>query len=225
MKKLKGFTIAETLVTLAIIGVVAAVVFPVLNDTKPNEEMIMLKKSYFNTARVISELINDEDLYPEYDEEAEQSGFANSAAATYNSSSYSGASKFCNLFAAKLNAAGTVNCNARIGLNNGGNFRTLDGVVWSMPFGNFSGKEYIAVDVNGTKINNCSLQSSKSGNVGGLSACPEGKAPDQFVFEIDKYGALEVLGDVENEYVISNKTARTYKKTVACLAAGNCNDR
>ena len=224
MNKLKGFTVAETLVTLGIIGVIAAVVLPILNDTKPNEEMIMLKKAYYNTARVVSELINDEELYPEYDEDAVQAGFSNRAAATYNGASYSGASKFCNLFAAKLNAK-DVNCSARRGVNDGGNFKTIDGIVWSMPFGDFSGTEYIAVDTNGAKRNNCSLRSNLSDVVGGLTACSGTNAPDQFVLSLDKFGAFQVVGNIENQYVISTNTARNYRRTVDCVASGTCNDR
>ena len=225
MNKLKGFTMAEMLVTMAILGVIASVTLPIINQSRPNEEMIMLKKAYYNTARVVSELINDEDLYPEYDEDAEQSGFSNTAKAKINNSEYySGSSKFCHLFAAKLNAR-DVRCNARIGLNNGGNFKTLDGIVWSMPFGNFSGTEYIAVDTNGTKNNNCSLRSNLGGSVGGLRPCQGTKAPDQFVFTLDKFGGFQVVGDIEQQYVISTNTGRNYQRTVKCVAAGNCNDR
>ena len=222
MNKLKGFTLAEMVITLGIIGVIAAIVTPILKNAKPNEEMIMLKKAYFNTARIVSEMINDEDLYPEYDEEAEQSGFSNTSKAVYNGKEFKSSSKFCGIFAEKLNVGSAANCNARVGVSSGGNFKTTDGIVWSMPAGNFSGKEYIVVDTNGAKKENCSLRSNLSGSVGGLSACPNKKAPDQFVFAVDKYGGLEVIGDVEKEYVLSNKTARSYENTVKCLANGSC---
>ena len=223
MNRLKGFTMAEMVITMGILGIVAVMVLPVLNNSRPNEEMIMLKKSYHNTARVVSELINDDDLYPEYDDSGVQSGFANTAKAIYNGKEYSAATKFCQLFAAKLNAT-SVDCSARKALSAKGNFTTADGVVWSMPVSNFGSTQYIAIDTNGSKINNCSTQKTETYGSAISAQCSGSKAPDQFIIKVNKFGAISVVGKVEKEYITSNKISRSYADTKACVKAGNCNN-
>ena len=68
----KGFTLAEILGTMTLIGVVAAMTLPVIVQARPNKELIMFRKAYAETTRIVNDLINDEDLYPD----AEESGLA-----------------------------------------------------------------------------------------------------------------------------------------------------
>ena len=226
MNKKNGFTLAEILVTLSVIGVISAITLPMITNSRPNQEMIMLKKAYYNAARVVSELINDDDFYPERADNLAKSGFGNTIIsdmtggneAKYNGKTYKGDEKFCGLFAVKLNKAKAANCKSRVALSSGGNFTSGDGMIWSMPVSNFANDEYILVDVNGSKGNNCTLQSSFS--TYGLKKCSGNKAPDQFGIKVGRFGEMEVVGDVEKEYVSSTKTNRTYIQIKSC--APNC---
>jgi len=59
----KGFTLAETLITMAVIGVIMALSIPAViqstNDTTP-----LLKRAYNSVEEVVNELINDTSMYP-----------------------------------------------------------------------------------------------------------------------------------------------------------------
>ena len=168
----KGFTLAETLVSMGILALVAAIALPSLMHTKPNQEMIMLKKVYYMTGRLVNELINDDDFYPDDTEEA-SSGFSNinpDPPAKYHGKKYEGTTKFCGLFAARMNLKDTEDrCkNASISAETTfvahqapgpGHFTTADEVVWVLPIGSFNGdnngKSAITVDVNGDRPGNC----------------------------------------------------------------------
>lgn len=66
LKKLskKGFTLAETLITLAIVGVVAAIVIPIVfNQTNIEEYRTMLKKHYSTLSQAISSIANENGGY------------------------------------------------------------------------------------------------------------------------------------------------------------------
>jgi len=86
----KGFTLAETLITMAVIGVIMALSIPAViqstNDTTP-----LLKKAYNSVEEVVNELINDTSLYP-------------------SGELTTGTNTFCNNFFSKLNTIGAVSC-------------------------------------------------------------------------------------------------------------------
>ena len=90
----KAFTLAEALVTMAIIGIVMALSIPAViqstNDTRP-----LFKKAYYTVETVVNELINDTSLYPSGDLSDPASG------------------SFCENFLSRLNTIGTISCTAR----------------------------------------------------------------------------------------------------------------
>jgi|GEM_PF-982316 len=65
MKKIakKAFTMAEVLMVLAVLGVIAAILIPSIASMKPDQNRVMFKKAYYQTERIIAEIVNDEELY------------------------------------------------------------------------------------------------------------------------------------------------------------------
>lgn len=197
----KGFTLSEVMVSFMVIGVIAAIIIPIVASKKPNANKLLFKKGYYITERIVNDMINDETLYPEEDTKA---GFDNTISITFNGKPYAGASKFCELFATKVNTTGTVSCtpekstpaNGSTNLNSG-NFTTTDGITWHIPINDFSAATpvTITIDVNGT-----SARTNNSPNCLYVSdtVCP---MPDKFQINIEKDGKMSVSGTKEVEYL------------------------
>ena len=64
MKKLLGFTLTELMIAITVLGILTAAVLPAVLGNNPNQNKIMMKKAYYTTAEVISEMINNESLFP-----------------------------------------------------------------------------------------------------------------------------------------------------------------
>jgi len=60
----KGFTLAEILLVLGILGVLAMLLIPVVKTVIPSENKVMFRKAYSSLEKAISLMINDEDHYP-----------------------------------------------------------------------------------------------------------------------------------------------------------------
>lgn len=86
MKKNGGFTLAELMIVLAILGVIAAILTPVIFDAMPDENRLRFKKAYYTMQRTTDAVLNS-DVYPEGD----MSKAANPART------------FCNVFSDMLN--------------------------------------------------------------------------------------------------------------------------
>lgn len=225
--KYKGFTVAEILITMAIIGFIAAIVLPTLKDAQANKEMIMFKKVLYQTSNVVNELINDDNLYPDSENPlyaglahvylTMYNNFANEAkfrGQTYGGSGNAGKYKFCGLFAAKMSLKTSAVCNDEKTFANKGNFTTSDGVVWRMPISDFgsgtseSGENTIEVDVNG---------------VGKGKDCFEGETnctePDRFRILVNRWGKISLpeksknnaYKAIEKKYATEKQTNKKYK--------------
>ncbi len=195
MKNVKrnGFTLAEMLVTIGIISFVSVVMLSVLKNAKPNQELLMFKKAYSLTGRSVAELVNDEDFYPEKAEGSQY--FGNTDLITYKGKEYQGNTKFCELFAEKLNLKSDTNCSDKTfkdGQLPDGQFTTADGMVWILPITDFSSdSEYysIYIDTNGKKGNNCFYDKD---------TCEK---PDRFTILVRQDGKIRLDGEKEREYM------------------------
>ena len=63
MKKILGFTLTELMIAITVLGILTAAVLPAILGNNPNQNKVMMKKAYYTTAEVISEMINDESLF------------------------------------------------------------------------------------------------------------------------------------------------------------------
>lgn len=160
LSKIKAFTLAEVMVTLAIMGVLASIMLPVLKDIQPDKTKAAFKKAYYVTERVVYDMVTDDSIYPSL---GAYKGFDNTEAATFQGTSYSGDTKFIRLFAAHVNKISTSSPNgASIPADDTAgspNIVTSDGICWYIPASNFSGLYGnedvshalgIMVDVNGS---------------------------------------------------------------------------
>ena len=67
MKKILGFTLAELMIAMAVLGILLAVVMPTMTTRTANKNKMYIKKAYYTTTEVVSALINDPELYPGID--------------------------------------------------------------------------------------------------------------------------------------------------------------
>lgn len=190
----KAFTLAETLVVLGVISFIAIILLPTLKNIKPNNEHLMFRKVYYLTSNLVSEIINNSDLYPEPDDDV-SFFLSNVSDVTYYGENYGGDTKFCKIFSSKLNTSGPVQCEEKAFVDNNtpdSQFRTADGVHWILPITRFEDKdvEYpIYVDTNGDKMPNCAYDEE---------SC---KKPDRFTIYIKRDGKLIINGEKEREYL------------------------
>ena len=115
-KGFRGFTLAEVLITLVIIGVIAAMTIPTLiNKTNKQEDVSRLKKTYSTLAQATNKIIADEG-----NPKASIGGWATSTEAVYNMyKKYLSKAKDC------ANGQGCF-ANEYYKHLNGGNYKNLD---------------------------------------------------------------------------------------------------
>lgn len=186
-----AFTLAEVMVTLALISIIATILIPAIMQVKPDRYKLLFKKAYTITERVVGELVNDDNLYPLVTGKV---GLDNTATVTLNDKTYSGNTKFCQLFAMKVNIVeSTASCTGSTSVPS---FTTNDGIVWYLPTTSFAGDAAIKVDVNGDKAPNCEYNTTN---------CLE---PDTFHVIIGNDGRVSVNGVREREFLRSNETIK-----------------
>lgn len=102
-----AFTLAETLIVLVIIGVIAGFLIPAINSSKPDKNAIMYRKAFYAVEDAVSKLANDTTTFPD------NNIFARDLVA--NDAVLNGAN-FCNALADTLNTVGAVQCDVAGGL-------------------------------------------------------------------------------------------------------------
>lgn len=115
----KGFTLSESLISLAIIGVISAVLIPILNNVRPDQNRVMYKKAMYTMQNAIATAMDD-DLPPAANSDAYWG--ADEVPAT-------GQGSFCESIANAVNTVGAVNCGSS-GSFDDPNFTTVNGAKW-----------------------------------------------------------------------------------------------
>lgn len=206
-KNLKyGFSLGEMCITVGIVAFLAMVLLPVLKSILPNQEMMMFKKAYYITERAVSEMINDEELYPESNNPSASPYFGNTESVTVKGETYQGDTKFCEIFASRVNRASGIDCSEH-DFTDGSNpsdfsFITTDGVVWILPITNFADNTTpydIYMDVNGDKKPNCFYDKD---------SCEK---PDRFNVKVYQDGRISVEGTMEKEYLYRSNITKDAK--------------
>lgn len=171
----KGYTLSEVLVALGIVGVLAAIMLPLVNKARPNTNKILYLKSYDSLVQAVSTIANSENIYGET---------RSVGGKDYNLSKYplldygqpksnefhafQGATKLCELIRESFGVAANqvhAACGTDGGIDNY-NFETKNGVHWKIepkdnsdplagnPRGTIEFYNLVTIDVNGSKAPN-----------------------------------------------------------------------
>ena len=122
----KGFTLAEILITIAVIAVVAAILLPLANRFKPDTIKIKYLKTYDAITDVVSRLARNQELF--------NGIYVDPATGTYNIQKIPFLMKsedFTDNFAEGMNALNTPQSNGTQEQANL-NFTTKDGTAWTL---------------------------------------------------------------------------------------------
>lgn len=120
----KGFTLAEVLVTLAVICLVAGISIPILHNAKIDKDVVTYRKAIYSLQQAAYKFMNGNNyqkLMREYN------GDENKFLANFNNNDV------CNALAEEMNTRGKIDCDDS---NGGLNFVTSDGIA----FYNLGGK-------------------------------------------------------------------------------------
>ena len=206
MKK-HGFTLAELLITLGIIGVAAALMAPAVSSFMPDKnKMIVMKVHNRILAATESMLENPELYYSGKTEGGKPNCFGlgcTQAPLADDYASYTGSSKYPQILANMLHIGKTDFITAE------------DGSVTFVPL------KGTTCTVSSVKNNNGSLVTTLTVNVGNDSHCTFGatgcKIPNQFNFKMDTYGNMAGADKLAIAYM-KNPTKYNDKKTDLALA-------
>ncbi len=180
MKK-PAYTLAEVLIAVGVIGIIAAVMLPLASKYRPDKNKVLFLKTYDDIVKTTSDLARNGDIYPLTDGTYSyaKSPLANKAGVTYNGVEIPGGdNKFCAALALGMNV--TQNTCAEADAAKRG-FVLVNGV--NVKVDGFK----ILVDVDGDKGKNCTYSDS----------C---KKPDQFTLEIAANGAVAITDSAGTFY-------------------------
>ena len=197
--KIKAFTLTELLIALAVVGVLVAILLPVILNLLPDQNALMAKRAYYTVQTITSNLLNDDACYPpkEHAQSADMRGGLDDGygyadckmwGGKYNEGSITtenANSKFITLFRNKLDASNEPSSETT--------FTTKDGIKWTaqnMQLAHSNSKPSIEfmIDVNGDDAPNCK---SKTDNTN----CSKKKEFDRFTVKIDANGGLTIVED------------------------------
>lgn len=158
-----AFTLAETLITIMIIGILMALMLRTINRVNPDKDKILFLKSYHAAETAVTNIINDSTKYnPTYITESERNQMTADelnhdfrdkpypeATVNYVTANGTQASKknltrqnaICYFMADQFNTIGGVNCDNNTGIKvgsdtvSGANFRTSNGVCYDNWYG------------------------------------------------------------------------------------------
>lgn len=201
MKRLNNaFTLTELLVALGVIGILCAILLPIIYNLLPNQNVIMAKRAYYMTQTVVADLMNDEACYPDKTNGTPgnarigfDDGFGYSNCLLWNSNiteEGSANSKFLALFKDKLD----------IDSDNNQEFTTKDGMHWKFQTigfetdkNNAGAHSVLIVDVNDTGEPDCG-QSSATSSLSRTSSksCDNRKSWDRYSMNIYANGKIDV---------------------------------
>lgn len=236
LKTKKAFTLSELLITLCMMGVLGAVIIPLITKVNPSPSKMMFKKEYSVLEKAVSKMINDDTIYPGDQIDAGTGlpmGF-NYVIDPTNASTAANKNKFCYYLADNLNTLGPQTCPTPANTSNPGVLfaKTTDGADWYIsprlyppehfPLTSETYNTKIIIDVNGSQNGpNCSSDTNSDDNFlptsptnfqansGDTIKCPK---PDIFIIGVRYDGHLRpgISFSPETPATITDQTAIDY---------------
>lgn len=207
--KIKAFTLTELLIALAVIGILIAILLPVIFNLMPDQNALMAKRAYYAVQTITGDLINDEACYPNKTQASDteqrdgfDDGYGYADCTLWGMPSETDKyineedanSKFLTLFTNKLDLANnkTVNYVLLEGESTY-TFKTKDKMTWTAQNMNLSHSETnpsieLMIDVNGDDKPNCKNAEDSEG-----TSCSTQKDFDRFTVKIYADGRLDIL--------------------------------
>lgn len=205
----KGFTLAELLITLGIIGLVAAITAPILTGIMPDKDKVQVLKYYKMISDITTDLLNNPGIYwVPAGNYCKGLGCAQQPLVPpYNEGYFSYYCKYSRLLAANMELVEDVPEST----GNTITFKTIDGTdwyAWENALGgtdNFSA--YLEMDLNGKDQGvNCYY----------TSRC---RKPDTFRFHIDTYGKITGADPLTRAYLNNRYKLNDKRKDYRTAAA------
>lgn len=176
MKK-SGFTLAELLLVIGIIGVISAITVPMLGSVMPDKNKVKVLKTYKVINDITQELLNDPGIYecPKLScaEASVREGFDH----------IKGKGKFSYYFTQKIDKTESYEGGSDESNFKTHKFSTNDGTYWDIHVSNIDGSVEILINVDGKTAQDSGKSCFYS------STCTK---PNQFKFTVDDFG--HVLG-------------------------------
>ena len=196
----RGFTLTEVLVTLGVIGVIAAIMAPMVSNLIPDKNKGMVIKYYKIITDTNTDLLGNISLY--YSDNSSWTGLdctQQPMIAPYNGdANYAGATKYAYMLASKLQLSVEPE-KAETGSNV--TFTTIDGVEWIVEPYNTTGYS-IMIDLNGEDTPNCYFVED---------ACEK---PDRYYFTVAVNGAVTGRDQLTQAYLANPMRLNDRKKDV-----------
>lgn len=255
MNNKSGFTLAEVLIALGIVGVIAAILVPAFGNSRPDKSKIMYLKAYDGLTEAMTTLVNDSNYFTAlYTIETSTTGdktadntidktvtnpnksatikytqdttyydtsynienyplldYTAPRLSAFNSATYSGKNKLCELLKASLNGKTAYACGTSGEFDKSYNFTTsVGGMRWKIEpspnslddvdtsgSGSINYYNLVTVDVNGSGAPNSDTANGKV-------------LPDRFKFYILASGKI-VPADVYGQAYVANRVSMSKK--------------
>ena len=220
MKK-TGFTLAELLITLGIIGVVSALTFSIATKLTPDKNKVLCLKAFDTISKTVKELAADSKIYPTCKDANTDNNvnckdfplFNTNRTSAFNNDLYSGDKKLCSLLAYSMGVnEANISCsdtpyafnadsfnndfssNLSFTTQNGMQWRIVPQVASSAVGATGTYQTDIYVDVNGSEAPNCIYNND---------TCEK---PDRFKFMVAATGQVYAADPYSVQYVTTRKS-------------------
>ena len=229
----KGFTLQELLITIGIIGIVAAIVAPGIVGMMPDQKKMMYMKAYNTLTTLTNEILDDPSLYwTTYDNDGEPNCSGLSCTTIPDEiqdvQGIQPADKFAYLLARRMNLSQDIR--RPMGNNNDSiiSFTTTDGIIWNIVTriqndndlpGNRRAEVNLIID-----LDDAENAPPECGNAMYSDNC---KNPIRFRFLVDNDGgvsAMDALGQAYLQNPTDMHSASKDKEIADEILAENNND-
>lgn len=198
--KIKGFTLAEILVALGVIGIIAAMVIPSIHSSMPDKDKGKVLKAYKLLNEINSEIFSDPSLYMLNDNCAQNVLYCidkpldKDVNTTHNNNNYEGLNKYPYLLAENMNLSVPISTSS-----SNYTFTTADGLGWTLvskaaSVAGISGAVpafyTVTIDVGNPKRQACVYSTS----------CTN---PGRFQFRVQSNGSVTAVDNLTRAYLMN----------------------